>query len=170
MPPLGLFSPSLWPDMSTLSSNVHSCKRHYCLMCQYGSRGCYLEQRQSNIELVISHHFLQEENGNGSLQSVLPLNWKQLWNVCAIKSVLGTFLLGIMSRKKVSFLNNPVWLANTEGLKTGKSRWHQDLQLYFPCWHWSSEEEYVQAWQKHELSSPCLDLGGFGTLTTNSSS
>lgn len=50
-------------------------------------------------------------------------------------------------------------LQNTKGHTTDKSRWHQDHWMHFLCWHWSSELEYAQAWQKHyELSSPSLDL------------
>lgn len=70
MAPLGPFFPSLWPHMSTLSSNVCSSRRDNYLMCQVGSHECYVGQRQSKTELVISHPFLQEENGNASLQSV----------------------------------------------------------------------------------------------------
>lgn len=155
MTPLGLFSPPPhFGHMSTLSSNVHSYRKHHYLTCQI-----WVTWRLSGIEA--EQHWMRhypsvfaERKWQWNSSNILSPNWKQLWNICAIRSVLGgTFLLGIVAAEKRFFWRKLVNLQNIKGLKTDKSRWYQDHWLHFLGWHWSSEVTYAQAlWTLFTLS------------------
>lgn len=164
MAPLGLFSPHFGRTSTLCSVEMFTTVEDITMWCaRYGSHGCYLEQRQSNPELVISHQFLQEDNGNGFFYQFYP----QTGNNCEMSVLSEEFWGNIPLRHCVLVVAEKIqfhWtkLANLQNIKghtTDKSRWHQDHWMHFLCWHWSSELEYAQAWRKHyELSSPSLDL------------
>lgn len=144
---------------------------------RYGSCEYYLEQRQNNTELVIPDQFFFFRKRMA--MDLLSQFSSQIGNSCEMSVPPEVFWGNIpfrhhelvVAKKRQVFWTKLAKLQNTKGLKTDKSRWQQDHWLHFPCWHWSSEVEYAQAWQKHyELSSPSLDLEGVVPLTMSSSS
>lgn len=163
--------------MSTLGSNVHKCRRHNYLVCQVWVMWILsgTEAEQHWISHSWSGFFFRKRMA----MDLLSQFSSQIGNSCEMSVPPEVFWGNIpfrhhelvVAKKRQFFWTKLAKLQNSKGLKTDKSRWQQDHWLHFPCWHWSSEVEYAQAWQKHyELSSPSLDLEGVVPLTMSSSS